>query len=120
MILQKKGGTLYGHNGDVTCDQYHNYKIDVEYMKKLGVKSYRLSISWSRIFPESSEKEYIPGFDYYHRIIDELLKNDIKPYVCLHHWDLPMYLMEKGGWCTRDTAYAFEIFAESVFKNLGK
>ena len=116
----RNGGAIYGHNGDVTSDQFHHYKEDVKLMKKLGVTSYRFSLSWPRIFPESISEEYAAGYDYYHRLIDELHKNGIEPHVCLHHWDIPMHLMGDGGWCDRGMAYAFEIYAESAFRNLGE
>ena len=115
----RNGGVVYNHNGDNACRQFYHYKEDVRLMKELGVKSYRFSIAWPRIFPESMEKENSAGFDYYLKLINELLTAGIKPNVTLYHWDLPQYLEDKGGWDNRETAYAFEKYAESCFKVLG-
>ncbi len=112
-------GVRHGHNGDRASDQFGRYKEDVRLMKELGVTSYRFSIAWPRIFPESMERENVAGFEYYHRLIDELLANGIEPNVTMYHWDLPQYLQDIGGWTNREVAYAFEKYAESCLRNLG-
>ena len=58
-----------------------------------------MSISWSRVFPEGTGQPNPKGLDYYNRVVDELLKNNITPYVTLFHWDLPQAL--PGGWQNR-------------------
>src|SRR5262249_15804313 len=63
------------------------------------------SIAWSRVFPEGTGQANEHGLDYYQRVVDELLKNDIAPYITLFHWDLPQALT--GGWQARDTSKAF-------------
>lgn len=106
-------------NGDESCSQFHHYREDVALMKELGVKGYRFSLAWPRIFPRHPEKINPKGFDYYHRLIDELLKNEIQPLVTLYHWDLPQYLQDREGWVSRETVDAFERYAVSCFENLG-
>ena len=113
-------GVQHGHNGDRASDQFNRYKEDVKLLRELGVKSYRFSIAWPRIFPESMDKLNIAGFDYYHRLIDELLASGIEPNVTIYHWDLPQYLQDIGGWTNREVAYAFEKFAQACFENLGE
>jgi len=103
------GKIANGDTGDVACDSYHRYKDDIQLLKALGVKTYRMSIAWSRIFPDGRGKPNARGLDYYNRVIDELLANGIAPYVTLFHWDLPQALA--GGWQSRDTAYAFADYA---------
>ena len=88
--------------GDVADDSYHRYKEDIALLKNLGVAGYRMSIAWSRIFPEGKGAPNPKGVDYYNRVVDELLANGITPYVTLFHWDLPAAL--PGGWQNRDTA----------------
>ena len=61
-----------GHTGDVACDHYHRYKEDVALMKRLGVKAYRFSVSWTRILPEGAGTPNPKGFDFYNRLLDEL------------------------------------------------
>lgn len=106
------GKTHHGATGDVADDSYHLYKEDVKLLKDLGAKAYRFSVSWSRIFPEGRGKPNEPGLAYYQRLIDELLKNGIEPYVTLFHWDLPQALA--GGWQSRDTPKAFADYAGYV------
>lgn len=85
-------------NGDVACDSYNNWETDVENLKKLGVNSYRFSISWSRVMKESGE-ENAEGIAYYTNLIDALVEADIEPMVTIFHWDLPNYLQVKyDGW----------------------
>jgi beta-glucosidase len=111
-----QGKTFHGETGDVADDSYHRYKEDVQLLKNLGVKVYRMSISWSRIFPNGTGQPNEKGLAYYQRVVDELLKNNIDPYVTLFHWDLPQAL--PGGWQSRDTSKAFADYAGYVSKQL--
>lgn len=108
------GKTFQGETGDIADDSYHLYKEDVKLLKSLGVGAYRFSISWSRIFPDGKGQPNEKGVAYYQRVVDELLKNEIAPYVTLFHWDLPQAL--PGGWQSRDTATAFADYAGYVSK----
>ena len=110
------GKTHQGDTGDVAADSYHLYKDDVNLLKELGAKTYRFSLSWSRIFPEGRGKPNAAGLAYYQRLIDELLNNGIEPYVTLFHWDLPQAL--EGGWQSRDTPKAFGDYAAYAARKL--
>jgi len=110
------GKTFQGETGDVANDSYHLYKEDVRLLKNLGVTGYRFSIAWSRIFPNGRGQPNEKGLSYYQRVVDELLKNNIAPYVTLFHWDLPQAL--PGGWQSRDTAKAFADYAAYISKQL--
>jgi beta-glucosidase len=87
-------------------------------MADLGLQTYRFSTSWARIRPDGGEVNQL-GLDFYSRLVDELLENNIKPWLTLYHWDLPQALEEKGGWANRDTAYRFAEYAASVHDELG-
>jgi beta-glucosidase len=110
------GKTHHGETGDVADDSYHLYKEDVKLLHALGVSTYRMSISWSRIFPEGTGQPNPKGLDYYNRVVHELLAHNITPYITLFHWDLPQAL--PGGWQSRDTAKAFADYAGYVTKRL--
>lgn len=105
----------------VAMDHYHRYKEDVALMKELGMKSYRFSISWPRIFPNGDD--LIPnqkGLDFYDNLINELIKNGIEPIVTLHHYDFPQALVDKyEGWLSRQSIEDFTRFAEIAYKNYG-
>jgi len=105
--------------GDVALDHYHRYREDVQLIKALGVKTYRFSISWPRIFPEGTGVPNLKGLEFYSRLVDELLANDIEPFATLYHWDLPQALQDRwGGWESRDTAKAFADYAGYVAEKL--
>jgi len=110
------GKTFDGDTGDVADDSYHLYKEDVRLLKNLGVRTYRMSIAWSRIFPSGTGQPNSAGLDYYKRVLDEVLENNITPYVTLFHWDLPAAL--PGGWQSRATALAFADYAGYVAREL--
>jgi beta-glucosidase len=110
------GKTMHGDTGDVADDSYHRYKEDVGLLKSLGTKSYRFSISWSRVFPQGTGRPNERGMAYYERLVDELLNQGIQPYITLFHWDLPQALA--GGWQSRDTSKAFADYAAFVTRRL--
>ena len=110
------GKTFQGETGDVADDSYHLYKEDVKLLKTVGVSAYRFSISWSRVFPDGTGQPNEKGISYYDRVVDELLTNNIAPYITLFHWDLPQAL--PGGWQSRDTSYAFADYAAYVSRRL--
>jgi beta-glucosidase len=103
------GRVANGDTGDIACDSYHRYADDIQLLKNLGVSTYRMSIAWSRIFPEGRGIANQKGVDYYNRVVDGLLAAGIQPYATMFHWDLPQAL--PGGWQNRDTAYAFADYA---------
>jgi len=103
------GKVFGGDTGDVATDSYHRYKEDTQLLKNLGVKTYRMSLAWSRIFPQGKGRPNPKGVDHYKRVVDNLLENGIEPYITMFHWDLPAAL--PGGWQNRDTSYAFAEYA---------
>ena len=108
-----------GSNADRANDHYHRYRQDVGLIKDLGVKAYRFSIAWPRVFPQGAGAPNPKGLDFYNRLVDELLANGIEPYATLYHWDLPQALEDKGGWPNRDMAKYFADYCEIVVKELG-
>jgi len=105
--------------GAVACDHYHRWREDIALMKRLGLQAYRFSIAWPRIFPQGTGEVNQRGLDFYRQLVDELLANDIEPFVTLYHWDLPQALEDSGGWASRSTAEAFVQYADAVSRALG-
>ncbi|RGT72202.1 beta-glucosidase [Ruminococcus sp. AF18-22] len=98
VLSEKPGIMAHGESGKIASDHYHHWKEDVALMKKIGLKSYRFSISWSRVLPQGVGTVNPAGIKFYSDLVDELIKVGIKPVVTLYHWDLPYALYEKGGW----------------------
>src|SRR6202142_4233589 len=114
-------GKISDHsNADRANDHYHRYKEDVRLIRELGVKAYRFSIAWPRVFPDGAGAPNPKGLDFYNRLVDELLANGIEPFATLYHWDLPQPLQDKvGGWQSSDTSKAFADYAGHVAERLG-
>lgn len=112
------GKTYHGATGDVADDHYHRYREDILLMKNLGLKTYRFSVSWPRVFPQGTGAPNPKGLDFYNRMLDALLQAGIEPFCTLYHWDLPQALEEKGGWQSRATAEAFANYAGYVAQHL--
>lgn len=113
------GNILHGDTGDTACDCYHRTEEDLALMKELHLPAYRLSVSWSRIFPNGYGEVSQEGIRYYEELIDGLLQQNIEPYVTLFHWDLPQKLQDEGGWANRQTAQHFAEYCVLMFRIFG-
>ncbi|XP_058472208.1 lactase/phlorizin hydrolase-like [Solea solea] len=107
-------------DGDIACDSYHKVEEDVAMLKQLKVTHYRFSISWSRVLPDGTTKHINEaGLNYYHRLVDALLAENIQPHVTLYHWDLPQALQDIGGWENDTIIVKFRDYANVIFGRLG-
>jgi beta-glucosidase len=103
-------------NGDSPhggCNHYEHWREDVANMKELGLKAYRLSISWSRVIPRRGEVNP-KGLQFYSNLVDALVEAGIEPMVTLFHWDLPVWAVETGGYDSGDFPVIFEEYAKVV------
>lgn len=98
-------------------DFYHRYKQDIALFAEMGLKTLRMSIAWTRIFPNGDETEpNEKGLQFYEDVFDELLKHNITPLVTLSHYETPLNLIKKyGGWESRELIRLFENYATTVF-----
>jgi beta-glucosidase len=119
MFCRKDGAIYSGQNGDVACDHYHRWRDDIQLMKDMGLKAYRLSISWPRVLPDGNGKSNEQGLEFYDRLIDGLLTAGITPYVTLFHWDFPYALYCRGGWLNRECVDWFGAYAKLIAQRLG-
>jgi beta-glucosidase len=111
----QREGTIYGgHTGAVACDHYHRFREDVALMAALGLKAYRLSISWPRVLPEGTGRVNARGLAFYERLVDALLEAGVTPWVTLFHWDLPQALFHRGGWLSPRMPEWFAGFTQTV------
>ena len=101
----------------IGIDFYHRYKEDIKMFAEMGFKTFRLSIAWSRIFPNGDDK--VPnekGLEFYDRVFVELAKYGIEPLVTLSHYETPLALAKNyDGWVNRDLIGFFENYARTVF-----
>ena len=118
-FCRQPGAISTGETGDVACDHYHRWREDTALQRDLGCNAYRLSISWPRVVPTGSGAVNEAGLAFYDRLVDELLRNGIRPFVTLYHWDLPEALQERGGWSAPETVAAFGRYADVVARRLG-
>lgn len=93
--------TYPNHKG---IDYYHRYKEDIALFAEMGFKTFRMSISWARIFPNGNdETPNEAGLQFYENVIDELLKHNIEPTITISHYETPLHLVkEYGGWKTKN------------------
>ena len=87
------GMIVNNDNADVGCDHYHRYEEDIALMASMNVNTYRMSLSWPRMFPDGdTAKPNQKGIDFYNNVIDCCVEHGIEPMVTLYHWDLPQAL----------------------------
>ncbi|AXQ78767.1 glycoside hydrolase family 1 protein [Streptococcus chenjunshii] len=98
-------------------DFYHRYKEDIALFAEMGFKVFRLSIAWSRIFPNGDEKEpNEAGLEFYDKVFDELAKYNIEPLVTLSHYETPLHLARQyNGWASRELISFYERYVRTVF-----
>ncbi|MBQ0065511.1 MAG: glycoside hydrolase family 1 protein [Firmicutes bacterium] len=106
----------------VASDFYNQYENDFKLLKEIGLNSYRTSIQWTRLIDDLEEGSVNPeGLAFYKKIAQEAKKNDIELVFNLHHFDIPIELVQKyGGWTSKHVTDLFAKFAKCAFENLGK
>lgn len=107
----------YFYPGQIAIDFYHRYKEDLALLAEMGFKSFRMSLSWSRIFPNGDDDQANEeGLLFYENVFKECKKYGIEPLVTLTHFDVPLHLVtEYGGWRNRRLIDFYGHFAKTVF-----
>lgn len=117
-IMQGPSEVIDKHNLKLEgIDLYHHYKEDIALFAEMGFKVYRMSIAWSRIFPNGDdEKPNEKGLEFYDNVFDECKKYGIEPLVTLSHYETPYHLAKKyDGWRSRDLIGFYEKYVRIVF-----
>lgn len=101
----------------VGIDFYNRYKEDIKMFAEMGFKTFRMSIAWSRIFPNGDDsKPNEKGLEFYDKVFDELAKYGIEPLVTLSHYETPLHLAKKyDGWLDRRLIGFYENYVRTVF-----
>jgi beta-glucosidase len=118
-LLAHAGTFAGGATGDVACDHYHRLDEDLDLIERLGLTSYRFSVSWPRVQPDGRGDWNRKGLAFYERLVDGLCARGIEPALTLYHWDHPYALEQAGGWMNRDTAERFADYAARLAEVLG-
>ncbi|MBG9813205.1 6-phospho-beta-glucosidase [Bacillus endophyticus] len=102
-----------------TSQFYSRYKEDIALMKYIGHNSFRLSISWSRMFPNGVGEVNAKAVEFYNDVINEMIANEVEPFVNLYHFDMPMAMQDIGGWANRKVMEAYVEYAKTCFTLFG-
>ena len=101
---------------DPASDFYHLYPEDIGLAKKYGLNAIRVSIAWTRIFPNGYGEPNQAGVAYYHKLFKTAIDAGVTPYVSLHHFDSPKTLFDTGDWLNRKNIDYFVDYAAFCFK----
>jgi len=114
MFEFEEGQYYPSHTG---IDFYHNYKEDIKLFAEMGFKQFRLSIAWSRIFPNGDDLEANrEGLEFYRLVFEECKKYGIEPLVTIAHFDVPMHLVEEyGSWRNRKLVDFYARYCRTIF-----
>lgn len=101
----------------VGVDFYHRWKEDIGYYAEMGFKTYRMSVAWSRIFPNGDDEQpNEAGLAFYEQVFRECRAHGIEPLVTIDHFDCPMHLItEYGGWRNRKLVDLYVRYATTLF-----
>lgn len=104
-----------GVGPQITSDFTSHYKDDISMWKNIvGANSVRLGFSWAKLFPDGVNLNR-DVLNYYHDLINELNKNNIKTIMTLFHFDMPEWAMLKGGWTSSEVVNKYAEYASFIF-----
>ncbi len=110
------------YDAGICCDHYHRYEEDFDLAKAMNNNAHRFSIEWARIEPEEDKFDQ-EEIEHYRKVILALKQRNLEPFVTLHHWTLPIWFVQKGGWLNKGAPEYFGKFVEKVvgeYKDLVK
>jgi len=110
--------TKYRYPNHEGIDFYHRYKEDIALFAEMGFKVFRMSIAWTRIYPNGDDLEpNEEGLSFYDRVFDELHKHGIEPVVTISHYEMPLNLVKNyGGWSNRQVITFFDRYVHTLLK----
>lgn len=122
-----KGPSIYdrreqetGVRYSIASDFYHRYHEDIALMAEMGFSAFRMSIAWSRLYPEGDGELNEEGVRFYRAVFEDFKAHGIEPVVTLFHWDMPLSLVERfDGFYGMETVEAFERYCRTCFERFG-
>lgn len=106
------------HASGEACGHYERYESDFDLARSAGQNAHRFSIEWSRVEPREGEWN-ADAIEHYRGVLDGLRQRDIEPVVTLHHFTLPSWMLERGGWTSRHSVRCFARYVDHVVRELG-
>jgi beta-glucosidase len=103
----------------VSTDFFTRYEQDLDLAQSLGLTDFRFSAAWTRVLPEGTGAVNRRGLDFYDRLVDACLERDLRPWLTVYHWDLPLALQQRGGWTNRDVVSWLADYAQVLARRLG-
>ena len=100
------------------CNHYNRFNEDFDIAKSLSQNAHRLSLEWSRIEPVKGQFSQ-EAISHYSQVLEALEKRELKPFVTINHFSLPVWFSQLGGWENRDSVFLFGKFVDYLAKNLG-
>lgn len=116
--IELETDTDHRYPGMEAIDFYHHYKEDIALLGEMGFKTFRMSVAWTRIFPNGDDKEpNEEGLQFYENVFKECHKYGIEPLVTITHFDCPIHLIrEYGGWKSRKLIEFYKNLVTVLFK----
>jgi beta-glucosidase len=108
-----------GEHARVGTDFFTRYEQDLDIAQGLGLTDFRFSVAWSRVLPEGTGAVNRRGLDFYDRLVDACLERDLRPWLTVYHWDLPLALQQRGGWANRAVVGWLADYAQVLARRLG-
>ncbi|MFX0116208.1 MAG: glycoside hydrolase family 1 protein [Candidatus Hodarchaeota archaeon] len=121
LFEQQDGRIRNNDSAEVACDHWNRFEEDFALLTKFNQKAYRFSVEWSRIFPESHQKDS-EAIEHYHKMLDALLARKIIPFLTLHHFTHPIWWEQEGGLKNQKPGHLehFRQFCETAAKEFGE
>ncbi|MFK4886025.1 glycoside hydrolase family 1 protein [Lactococcus petauri] len=103
-------------------DFYNTYEEDLEMLAETGIKAFRTSIDWSRVFPQGDELEpNQAALEHYEKMIDKIREVGMEPIITMLHYETPIHLtLEYGGWANKKIIEKFVRYGKSLLDRFGK
>lgn len=105
------------YSSHTAIDFYHHMKEDIQMMAGMGIKAYRMSIAWTRIYPNGDDAQpNEKGLQFYDDVFDELRKYGIEPIVTISHYESPLHMAKQGGWTNRSMIDCYMKYCNTIFE----
>jgi len=116
---QKESVIKDGSKSDIACDHYNRYEEDFNLLKEMNHNVHRMSIEWSRIYPNSPNEINWEAVEHYHKVFDKLNKLKIEPMVTTFHFTIPQWFADMGGFEKAENIKYFIDFIELLVSEYG-